>query len=130
MYQRTEILVDSHFFCQQPSAQKNEFCIKDFFSKCKQIRSFLRMCLHLLRKSLTEKLNFRVVIFAKTDWNKRPLLFSAKKRSYRLQFSKCWENLHEFFFLLIFWNIYLIEENKGSKSSYILPVQGTRTNRC
>ena len=30
--------------------------IKDFFSKCDQIRSFLRICQHLLKKSLMENL--------------------------------------------------------------------------
>ena len=36
------------------TAQKMKFSIKDFFSKCDQIRSFLRFCLHLLKKSLME----------------------------------------------------------------------------
>ena len=34
------------------TAQKRKFSIKDFFSKCGQIRSFLRICSHLLKKSL------------------------------------------------------------------------------
>ena len=34
------------------TAQKMEFSIKDFFSKCNQIRSFLRIWSHLLKKSL------------------------------------------------------------------------------
>ena len=32
------------------TAQKMKFPIKDFFSKCDQIRSFLRIWLHLLKK--------------------------------------------------------------------------------
>ena len=32
-----------------------KFSIKDFFSKCVQIPSFLRTWLHLLKKSLIEK---------------------------------------------------------------------------
>ena len=32
-------------------AQKVKFSIKDFFSKCDQIRSFLRIWSHLLKKS-------------------------------------------------------------------------------
>ena len=36
-----------------------KFSIKDFFSKCDQIRSFLRIWSHLLKKSLME--NFIVV---------------------------------------------------------------------
>ena len=34
------------------TAQKMKFSIKDFFSKCDQIRCFLRIWLHLLEKSL------------------------------------------------------------------------------
>ena len=36
-------------------AQKIKFSIKDFFSKCDQIRSFLRIWSHLLKKSSVEK---------------------------------------------------------------------------
>ena len=35
------------------TAQKIKFSIKDFFSKCTQIGSFLRIRSHLLKKSLT-----------------------------------------------------------------------------
>ena len=35
-----------------------KFSIKDFFSKCDQIRSFLRIWLHLLKKSLMETSSF------------------------------------------------------------------------
>ena len=41
------------------AAQKLKFSIKDFFSKCDQIRSLLRIWSHLLRKSLIE--NFIIV---------------------------------------------------------------------
>ena len=43
------------------TAQKMKFSIKDFFSKCDQIRSFLRTCSHLLKKSLTENIIFCAV---------------------------------------------------------------------
>ena len=36
------------------TAQKIKFFIKDFFSKCEQIRRNFRICAHLLKKSLTE----------------------------------------------------------------------------
>ena len=39
-----------------------KFLIKGFFSKCDQIRSFLRICSHLLKKSLMENFIFCVVI--------------------------------------------------------------------
>ena len=37
------------------TAQKMKFSIKDFSSKCDQIRSFLRTWSHLLKKSLMEE---------------------------------------------------------------------------
>ena len=43
------------------TAQKMRFFIKDFFSKCNQIRSFLRIWPNLLRKSLMENFNFCAV---------------------------------------------------------------------
>ena len=38
-----------------------EFCIKDFFSKCDQIRSFLQIWSHLVKKSLMENFIFCAV---------------------------------------------------------------------
>ena len=38
-----------------------KFSIKDFFSKCKQIRRFLRIWSHLLKKSLMENFIFSAV---------------------------------------------------------------------
>ena len=43
------------------TAQKMKFSIKDFFSKSDQIRSFLRIWLHLLKKSLMENFIFCAV---------------------------------------------------------------------
>ena len=43
------------------TAQKNKFSIKDFFSKCDQICSFLRIWSHLLKKYLMENFNFCAV---------------------------------------------------------------------
>ena len=40
------------------TAHKMKFSIKDFFSKCDQIRNFLRIWLHLLKKSLMENFIF------------------------------------------------------------------------
>ena len=40
------------------TAQKMKFYIKDFFSKCDQIRSFLQIWSHLLKKSLIENFIF------------------------------------------------------------------------
>ena len=47
--------------CRSPdcdTSQKMNFSIKDFFSKCDQIGSFLRIWSHLLKKSLMEKFIF------------------------------------------------------------------------
>ena len=43
------------------TAQKMKFFIKDFFSKCDQIRRKLRIWLHLLKKSLMANFIFCVV---------------------------------------------------------------------
>ena len=42
-----------------------KFSIKDLYSKCDQIRSFLRICSHLVKKSLMEKFIFCSVILVK-----------------------------------------------------------------
>ena len=39
-----------------------KFCIKDFFSKCDQIRRNLQIWLHLLKKSLMQNLIFYAMI--------------------------------------------------------------------
>ena len=44
------------------TVQKMKFFIKDFFNKCDQIRKFLRITLHLLKKSLIENFIFRGVL--------------------------------------------------------------------
>ena len=44
------------------TAQKIKFSIKDFFSKCDQIRRKLRIGSHLLNKSLMENFIFCVVL--------------------------------------------------------------------
>ena len=45
------------------TAQKIKFSIKDFFSKCDHIRSYLRIWSHLLKKSLMENFIFCAVWF-------------------------------------------------------------------
>ena len=44
-----------------------KFSIKDFFSKCDQIRSFLRIWSHLLKKSLIENFIMENFIFCAVD---------------------------------------------------------------
>ena len=43
---------------QYCTAQKMKFSVTDFFSKCDQIRSFLRTWSHLLKKSVMENFIF------------------------------------------------------------------------
>ena len=56
---------DSEFFLEiittTPTAQKMKFSTKDFFSKCDQIRTILRIWSHLLKKSLMENFIFHAV---------------------------------------------------------------------
>ena len=55
--------LDSFFLMQNitNTAQKMKFSIKDFFSKCNQIQSFLRIWSHLIKKSLMENFIFCAV---------------------------------------------------------------------
>ena len=47
--------------CWHHTAQKVKFSIKDFFGKCDQIRSFLQIWSHVLKKSLIENIIFSAV---------------------------------------------------------------------
>ena len=49
------------------TAQKMQFFIEDFFSKCDQICSFLRIWSHLLKKYLMENFIFYAVIITEFD---------------------------------------------------------------
>ena len=49
--------------CSINTAQKMKFSIKDFFSKCDQIRSFLQMWSHLLKKFLMKNFIFCASLF-------------------------------------------------------------------
>ena len=67
---------DSEFFLEiittTPTAQKMKFSIKDFFSKCDQIRSFLRLWSHLLKKSLMENVIFLQCPIIRYDIDRPP----------------------------------------------------------
>ena len=74
------------------TAQNMKFSIKDFFSKCDQIRSFLRIWSHLLKKSWMENLIFCAAVFA---WSKQLCLLHIsvehcflKTQSNMVSFSK------------------------------------------
>ena len=56
-----ELLFTGSIFLIRIIAQKMKFSIKDFFSKCDQIRRKLQIWSHLLKKSLMENFIFRAV---------------------------------------------------------------------
>ena len=64
-FQKTTIVSISLYFRmdigKDHCTKKLKFSIKDFFSKCDQIRSFLRIWLHLLKKFLMENFLFCAV---------------------------------------------------------------------
>ena len=64
---------DWSFLCLATLHKKMKFSIKDFFSKCEQIRSFLRIRSHLLNKYLVE--NF---IFCAVQDRKAPIKLHAR----------------------------------------------------
>ena len=76
---------------QQHTAQTTKFSIKDFFSKCGQIRSFLRIMLHSLKKYFMENFIFSAVAATSESYilryvQKRP---SKKKIIVKLLWYNC-----------------------------------------
>ena len=63
------------------TAQKLKFSIKDFFSKCYQIRSFMRIWSYLLKKSLRENFIFCAVLVQLVfQYPESPSYFSNPER--------------------------------------------------
>ena len=62
-----------------------EFVVKDFFSKCGQIRIFSRICSHLLKKLLKENFIFYAVI-NNSQYFKHLRFIAAKKLHLHLLF--------------------------------------------
>ena len=60
-------------FLAAVTAQKVKFFIKDFCNKCDQIRSFLQIGSHLLKKSLME--NFISFTCSESLWNKENYVY-------------------------------------------------------
>ena len=56
-----QITFRPEFIFGEITAQKMKFSIKDFFSKCDQIRRKLWICSHLLKKSLMENYIFFIL---------------------------------------------------------------------
>ena len=65
-----------------------KFSIKDFFSKCDQIRNFLRIWSHFLKKSLMKNLFFYVVASVKNaNFQKQ---FQSKSFTFQLHKKHVW----------------------------------------
>ena len=73
------------------TAKKIKFSIRYFFSKCEQIRSFLRIWSHLLKKSLMENfiflcsVNFIYTMYLTDIFIKAVLLFQRSTCSYTFE---------------------------------------------
>ena len=57
------MLITKNAFLHASTAQKMKFSIKDLFNKCDQIRCFLQILSHLLKKSLMENFIFCAVLY-------------------------------------------------------------------
>ena len=92
------------------TAQKIKFSIKDFFSKCDKIRSFLHIWVHLLKKSLME--NFTFLCSDKFEVTSNLFLIRCWKKGFRNDgdyndngnsningwlFSKCYTSANSFY---------------------------------
>ena len=79
------------------------FSIKDFSSKCDQIRSFLRIWSHLLKKSLME--NFIFWLVTCIDKNQRSKLFVRHRKDEIIK-STIFGIFHPWLLLKLFWPIF------------------------
>ena len=61
--------------------EKMKFSNKDFFSKCDQIRSFLRIWSHLLKKSLMENFIFCAVLLARVHMENFHLAYVRSRQN-------------------------------------------------
>ena len=81
-----------------------KFSIKNFFSKCNQIRSFLRIWSHLLKKCLMENFIFCAVKYKDRTQTKLNVMFNVKilpqqlieRSQKKISRKKCWESFLDF----------------------------------
>ena len=106
------------------SAQKMKFSIKDFFSKCDQIHSFLRIWSHLLKKSFMENFIFFLCIecffvcFYRSDWlggcgEGHPEAYSGPCQTSKMCF---------LFFVFVFFLRFFVQQLTIFAKSYILDI--------
>ena len=96
---RENIYAGLHFYYSKGeiTAQKMKFSIKDFFSKCDQIRRKLRIWSHLLKKSLMENFIFFAVNHLKPQHESLHRLFSLITFSQCIIFPYRWEQFNYLF---------------------------------
>ena len=82
-----------------------KFSIKNFFSKCDQIRNFLRICSHLLKKSLMENFFFCAMRYVRIYINTTEVSFKAVAKL-----------LTYFMPLVLFYTPWTKSENEGFSS--------------
>ena len=86
------------------TAQKMQFSNKDFFIKCDQIRSFLRIWSHLLKKSLIKYFIFCAM------WGDPDSFFILISRNLFYRFF----NIVDFWW----WNVYNVWQTDKNKNNY------------
>ena len=103
-------------YTSEKKKKKRKFFIKDFLSKCDQIRSFLRIWSHLLKKSLTKNFIFCAVLpyrimlsimlkimLKKTETHPRPSQVNVQNSFVRnFQLIKIQDNLQKLFVWSLF----------------------------
>ena len=132
-----------------------KFSIKNFFSKCDQIRNFLRICSHLLKKSLMEnfffcamryvriyinttEVSFKAVAKLLTYFMPLVLFYTPWTKSENEGFSsraEAWNGLSSvtislFFYLINLLILYQYPAGGGSWRKIILPCRGEHSQCC
>ena len=85
------------------TAQKMNFSIQDFFSKCGQIRRKLRFLSHLLKKSLMENFIFWVQCSVEEDFPSQFNFVASKTAPSFFQRGPIWKTVLEEIFQLFSW---------------------------
>ena len=101
------ICKENSYFAQTEvsgTAQKMRICMKDFFSKCDQIRRILRIRSHLLKKSLMENFIFCAVRSTFSEKNARSQKYH---KIYSLDFSEVFCDRHSKRII----NFYIFQDN-------------------
>ena len=89
------IIIDLWLTTLGCTAQKMKFSIEDFFSKCDQIRNFLRISSHLLKKSFSAVLvNYKVPGFMRQLSKSCDIILKNIKHNYIYTFTKFHDDMN------------------------------------